>query len=145
MIAKNKGKGGAPPSQVNVATSEGNDSDSSGFSFSLTPSVCASDSWEWMLDSGATYHVCPRREWFSSFEKIDSGVVIMGNDHSCQVEGVGTVRIKMCDGMVREVDDVRYVPQLKKNLMLLGVLESQGLRITMEHGVLKVTKGSLSS
>ena len=44
LIAKNKGKGGAPPSQVNVATSEGNDSDSSGFSFSLTPSVCASDS-----------------------------------------------------------------------------------------------------
>lgn len=143
LITKNKGKGGALPSQVNVATSEGNDSDSFDFSFLLTPSVCASDSWEWILDSGATYHVCPRREWFSSFEKIDSGVVIMGNDNSCQVEGVCIVWIKMCDGVVREVDDVRYVPQLKKNLMSLRVLESQGHKITMEHGVLNVTKGSL--
>ena len=76
-----------------------------------------------MLDSGATYHVFPRREWFSSFEKIDSGVVIMRNDHSCQVEGVGTVWIKMCDGVVRV--DGTYVP----------ITDYWFEFRTMEHGV----------
>jgi len=50
------------PSKVNVVKSDGNDSDSSSFSFSITPSIYYSDTSEWMLDSGATYHVYPRRE-----------------------------------------------------------------------------------
>ena len=41
------------------------------FEFSLTVSsmVCHSD--EWILDSGCTYHMCPNREWFSSFQELD--------------------------------------------------------------------------
>jgi len=50
-----------------------------------------------MLDSGATYHVCPRREWFSSFEKLDRGVVIIGNDHAYEIVGISTIQIKIFD------------------------------------------------
>ena len=50
------------PSEMNVAKSDRNDSDSSAFSFSITPSVCYSDASEWLLDTGATYQICPRRE-----------------------------------------------------------------------------------
>ena len=34
------------------------------------------------LNVGATYHVCPKREWFSSFEKLDGGLVLMGDDYA---------------------------------------------------------------
>ena len=34
--------------------------------------------------------------------------------------------------------DVRYVPNLKKTLILLGVLESKGITITLRDGFLKV-------
>ncbi|CAL8989595.1 unnamed protein product, partial [Prunus brigantina] len=40
-------------------------------------------------------------------------------------------------------DDVRYVPDMKKNLISLGALESKGLKITMEGGVLKAVHGAL--
>jgi len=60
-----------------------------------------------MLDSGATYHVCSRREWFSNFENLGEGV-IMGNDHTCQMVGIGTIRIKMFDRVVRELTEVIY-------------------------------------
>ena len=56
----------------------------------------------------------------------------IGNDHTCRMEGISTVRIKMFDGMVRELKDVRYVPQLKKNVILIGALETQGLRGALE-------------
>jgi len=39
--------------------SDGNDSDSSGYSLSITPSSCHSDASEWVLDTGSTYHICP--------------------------------------------------------------------------------------
>ena len=43
----------------------------------------------------------------------------MGDDHPCNVEGMGTVRIKMIDGIVRELKEVRYVSLSKKILSLL--------------------------
>jgi len=39
------------------------------------------------LDTGATYHVCPKREWFASFEKLDGDLVSFDNGHTCQIEG----------------------------------------------------------
>ena len=42
-----------------------------------------------------------------------------------------TIRIKLFDEMIRELNDVRYVPQLKKNLISIGALEAQSLRETL--------------
>ena len=67
----------------------------------------------------------------------------MGNNISCKVIGIGTVRIKMHDGIVRTLKDVRHVPDLKKNLISLGTLDSQGYKYVAEGGVLKVSKGAL--
>ena len=139
---KNKKKGKSEQTtEANVVT-EGNDTDSSNYSLSITSSINYADSSEWLLDSGATYHVCPKREWFSSFENIDGGVVFMGNDHTCQMVGIGIVRMKMFDGAVRELTEVRYMPALRKNLISLGALESKGFKVTMEDSTYKVTKGS---
>ena len=42
---------------------DGSDSDSSVFLFSvITPIVGYSGDSEWMIDTGATYHVCPNRD-----------------------------------------------------------------------------------
>ena len=42
----------------------------------------------------------------------------MGDDRPCHMEGIGTILVKMFDGMVRELKDVSYVPQLKRNFYL---------------------------
>ena len=55
----------------------------------------------------------------------------MGDDHSCNVEGMGTVRIKMFDEIVRELKEVRYVPQLKRNLISVGALKVLGLVVSI--------------
>ncbi|OIT02555.1 hypothetical protein A4A49_54077 [Nicotiana attenuata] len=49
----------------------------------------------------------------------------------------------MHDGIVRTLTDVRYVPELKKNLISLGTLESLGWKFTGEGGVLKNFQGAL--
>jgi len=88
------------------------------------------------------YHICPKCEWFASFEKLDGYLVMFVDGHTCQIEGLGTVRIKLFDGMIKELKDVRYVPQLKKNLISIEALEAQGLRKTLGEGVLKMSSGS---
>ena len=67
----------------------------------------------------------------------------MGDDRPCNMEGIRTIKIKMLDGMVRELKKVRYVPQLKRNLISIGALKTLGLEVSIKDGILKMTKGSL--
>ena len=62
----------------------------------------------------------PEQGLVSTFEKLDGCYTVMG-DHPCNIEGMGTVRIKMDDGIVRELKEVRYVPHLKRNLSQLAL------------------------
>ena len=49
----------------------------------------------------------------------------------------------MFDGIVRELKEVMYVPQLKRNLISVGTLKTLGLVVSIRDGVLKMTKGSM--
>ena len=55
---------------------------------------------EWILDSGCSYHMCPNKDLFHTLTKVDGGSVLMGNDHVCETLGIGTMRLKMHDGVV---------------------------------------------
>ena len=67
----------------------------------------------------------------------------MGNNVSCKVVGIGTVRIRIFDGVVRTLGDVRHVPDLKRNLKSLSPLDAKGYKYAYEGRVLKISKGTL--
>ena len=54
-----------------------------------------------MINTEATYHVCPNRDWFSGFEKLDRCSVVMGDNRPCHMKGISIVLVKMFDRMVR--------------------------------------------
>ena len=56
----------------------------------------------------------------------------MGDDRLCHIEGICTILIKMFDGMIRELKDLRYIPQLKKNLIFIGALEALSLEVSIK-------------
>jgi hypothetical protein len=61
----------------------------------------------------------------------------MGNDISCKVVGIGSIRIKMFDGTFKILTDVRHVPELRKNLISFGVLNIGGYKSIVQGGVMK--------
>ncbi|KAL4376081.1 hypothetical protein GQ457_02G039440 [Hibiscus cannabinus] len=63
----------------------------------------------WLIDSGATYHMTSRREWFHNYEPISGGSMYSCNDHALEIVGVVTIKLKMYDGTIKIVRDVRYV------------------------------------
>ncbi|GKV37057.1 hypothetical protein SLEP1_g45126 [Rubroshorea leprosula] len=71
-----------------------------------------------------------------------TGTVVLGDDTTLPIVGIGNIQIKMYDGMVRTFK-VRHVPGLKKNLISMSKLDSKGCRYSCEGGVLKVSKGAL--
>ncbi|KAG8477584.1 hypothetical protein CXB51_031066 [Gossypium anomalum] len=100
---------------------------------------------EWILDSGCTFHMSPNRDWFTTYEIVSEDVVLMGNNALCKIAGVGRIKVKMFDGVVRTLSDVRHVPELKRNLISLSTLDSKRYRYTAESRVLKISKAVASS
>ncbi|KAH9648425.1 retrovirus-related pol polyprotein from transposon TNT 1-94-like protein [Citrus sinensis] len=93
---------------------------------------------EWILDSGCSFHMCPNKEFFKTFESIDGGKVLLGNNLACKVTRMGTINIQMFDEETRELKQVRYVPELKRNLISLGMMDEMGCSIKAENGKIEV-------
>ncbi|KAH9704495.1 retrovirus-related pol polyprotein from transposon TNT 1-94-like protein [Citrus sinensis] len=126
---------GKKPATANMARKD----EGSDYSLSITPTAYVASSSEWILDTGATYHLCPIKEWFMDFRNLESGAVVIGNNQPCRTMGIGIIRLKMFDGMVRELKKVRFVPALKKNLISVDALEAKGYKVTIENGTIKFT------
>ena len=82
---------------------------------------------EWVLDSGATGHMCCSREDFGSLVKLPKEKkVYLGNGSEVPAEGVETVELNM--NLV--LKGVLYVPDFTVNLCSVSTLDRDGLTVT---------------
>ena len=77
-------------------------------------------SHDWILDSGASFHVSPNREWFSTYNAGRTGLVMLGNGLAYDIVGVGDVQVRFKNGSTFTPHDVRHVPILTQNLFSAG-------------------------
>lgn len=96
---------------------------------------------EWILDSGCTMHVCSKKEFFDTFQERDGGSLFLGDGTPCKIQGVGNVKIKMFDGAVRTLGGVVYIPKLRRNLISLSRMDSNGCKYFAGGGAMNITRG----
>ncbi|GFZ05774.1 hypothetical protein Acr_17g0013460 [Actinidia rufa] len=96
---------------------------------------------DWVLDSGSAYHLCRDKEVFSTYAACE-GRIWMANNTSSRVVGRGSVRFRMADGRSVTLTEVRHVPNLRKNLISIGMLDAKGCRFNASGGILRVSKGN---
>lgn len=70
--------------------------------------------------------------------------MILGDDHLCKVTGMGTFRVRMFDGMVQTLINVKHVPKLK-NLVTIDYLEWNSCSFSSHarSGVLNINNGAM--
>nr|GEV80080.1 hypothetical protein [Tanacetum cinerariifolium] len=90
---------------------------------------CVKTNDEWILNSGCTFHMTPNKNWFINYKPMKGGSVLMDDNTPYKIAGIGSIQIKMFDGVVRTLTELRYVP---------------GYKYTTVGGVLKVSKGALN-
>jgi hypothetical protein len=49
----------------------------------------------WLVDSGASFHMNPHREWFCEYEMYDGGNVFLGDDSTTKIIGRGKVKLRL--------------------------------------------------
>ena len=98
----------------------------------------------WWIDSGATCHVTPHREVFTTYEPyVGEKSVFMGNSSSCSVKGIGMVKIPFSSGKMLTLKDVLHIPRLHKSLLSVKKLDDNGFKVVFESNkVILSKKGS---
>lgn len=67
----------------------------------------------------------------------------MGKDMACKTIEIGIVNIIMHDRVVKIMMDARNVLDLKKNIISLNTLDTNGCNIVKENGVMNIVCGFL--
>jgi hypothetical protein len=79
---------------------EGKSSLEEGGDVYLASTSTQSKSEVWFIDSSASFHMTPHREWFCEYERCD-GDVFLGDDWPTKIIGCGRVKLQLKDGRVR--------------------------------------------
>jgi len=97
-----------------------------------------------LIDSGASFHFTPHREWFCEHEKCDGGDVFLGDDRKARIAGCGKIKLKLQGGRVRTLPGVLlHIPTLARNLISISKLDDVGVKIVFEKDTCKMVRGAL--
>uniref|UniRef100_A0A2N9FPX7 Integrase catalytic domain-containing protein n=1 Tax=Fagus sylvatica TaxID=28930 RepID=A0A2N9FPX7_FAGSY len=98
---------------------------------------------EWVIDSAASYHVIPRREFFTSYKAGNLGRVKMGNKSYADIVGIDDICVETNTGYTLKLKDVRHILDMHLNLILISVLDKECYESHLGNGKWKLFKGSL--
>ncbi|XP_074378329.1 uncharacterized protein LOC141719863 [Apium graveolens] len=91
------------------------------------------DNVAWWIDSGATRHVCKDLRWFIDFQPIEDGSILkMGNGATEPIKGLGNVKLVFSSGKCKLLNNVLYVPGIRKYLLSGVVLNNHGYKQVYE-------------
>ncbi|KAG8387460.1 hypothetical protein BUALT_Bualt02G0023600 [Buddleja alternifolia] len=108
--------------------------------------TCVSSSCQetdWIIDSGASYHITPHRDMFTSYMSGNSGRVRMANHGVTEVIGMGNINLETDTGCRLILRDVKHIPDIRLNIISTGKLDDEGYVSHFGEGKWKLTKGSL--
>ena len=99
---------------------------------------------DWWIDTGATRHICSEQKLFTTIEPVTNGEkLFMGNSTTSIVEGKGKVVLKLTSGKELTLNEVLYVPDIRKNLVSGSLLSKHGFRMVFESGKVVLTKSGV--
>ncbi|PHT50337.1 hypothetical protein CQW23_10084 [Capsicum baccatum] len=99
---------------------------------------------EWWMDYGATRHVCANKELFSSFAPAQvEEMIYMANSATAKVEETGKIYLKMTSGKVLTLNNVLYVPELRRNLISISLLDKNGFKSVIISRKIAISKGEI--
>ena len=142
-----KGKGKAKQKALAAATQSDSDSEEederkNAFSAivldaSVLERAASLSSTSWIVDSGASAHLCNSTEWFTSLSPCKRQRICVANKQTLTATHSGTVKfsVKAMDKYVTvSFSGVLFVPGIKVNLLSVPTMDKAGLTVTMGSG-----------
>ena len=92
----------------------------------------------WILDSGATRHICAYKSLFSELRPYHT-TLSWGKITKIPVNWIGTVKIQFeSTSRVAKIENCLFVPDIGLNLLSLGLLRQKGISVRVWQRVLQL-------
>ena len=103
------------------------------------------NSKNWVVDSGATRHICANKDAFTSYTPVgdDEKVIYLGDSDTAQVLGKGKVMLKLTLGKTLALNNVMHVPNIRANLVSVALLGKVGVKVSFEFDKIIMTKDNI--
>ena len=91
-----------------------------------------------LLDSGASYHMCPDKSWFSNMKRIANQKILLGDDSELIASYSGDVTLETPgdDGGIQLIfQDVLYLPELQNMLISVKRLNDKHVYVKFEKNI----------
>ena len=103
----------------------------------MDKSLCDS----WILDSGASKHLCFNKSLFTELHKSNVNHIIVANNQKISVEGEGSIYLKVkTERGIEKIKllNVLYIPNLWCNLISVSCITKSGLRFIFDEETCEV-------
>lgn len=89
----------------------------------------------WFVDSGATTHMTPRKDWLINHNNNDciQQEICVGNGEKLKCHGTGEVLVDLNEKLTKTIKDVMYVPELTANLLSVSTLTERGYCVVFDN------------
>ncbi|UYV66862.1 PDC2 [Cordylochernes scorpioides] len=99
-----------------------------------------SDEDSWLLDSGATNHVCRNKDRFVDLREVSSDPIMTASG-TTEAKGYGHIFLQTSihnESIEIKLNNVLYVPNVRRNLLSVSKIEENGNRVTFRNMVARV-------
>ncbi|XP_022858084.1 uncharacterized protein LOC111379009 [Olea europaea var. sylvestris] len=100
---------------------------------------------EWILDSVASFRMTSEKNWFENLHEFNAGHIMPCDNFAYSIAEIVDINIRFDTSFVYTLKDVRYIPELSSNLILVGRLEKNDFTDKIGNGTLKMINGALVS
>ena len=102
----------------------------------------AANKIDWVLDTSASRHFSANEELFNDFEEsTDRECIYMGESTTAVVMCTGKVLLKLTSGKTLSLNNVLYVPSLRRNLVFGALFDKVGLKLVFEADKIIISRG----
>jgi hypothetical protein len=96
-----------------------------------------------LVESGASFHITPRRECFCEYEWYGGCNVLLGDDSTTIIIGRGKFKLRLIDGRIITLFGVLHISGLAKNLISVRKMDDAGVKTICEKETCRMVQGAL--
>jgi hypothetical protein len=128
-----------PKAKINLAEAKGDNI------IAVISHVKLTNVSKWVVDSGATRHICVNRDAFTSYTILGDNekLVYLTDSQTATVSGKGKILLKLTSGKTLALTNVLHVPSIKTNLISVSLLAKNGVNVSFESDKIILTKKNI--
>jgi hypothetical protein len=109
----------------------------------LASSSTHADHETWLVDSGASFHMTPHREWLCEYERYGGDNVFLSDESTTKIIGRGKFKLRLIDGRIRKILGVLHILGLAINLISIRKMDDVGVKTMFEKETCRMVQRAM--